>query len=63
MAGFGDGATLVHLGECFKGGFGGWGWNGQRQYWVVTPFGLHSGLRQSGDAFGVAFFVGLKPHA
>jgi hypothetical protein len=24
---------------------------------------LHDGLRQSGGAFGAAFFVGLKPHA
>ena len=34
--------------------------NKQRQYLVVSPFGLHSGLRQSGDAFGVAFFRGAE---
>jgi hypothetical protein len=30
---------------------------------VASPFGLRSGLRQSGEAFGLAIFVGLKPHA
>jgi len=34
---------------------------GQRQQQVVAPFGLHSGLRQSGSAFGAVFLAGLKP--
>jgi hypothetical protein len=56
---------------CSACGFGPDGWircgefsgdserrkNKQRQYSVASPFGLASGLRQSG------FFVGLKPHA
>ena len=30
---------------------------------VASPFGLRSGLRQSGSAFRRELFVGLKPHA
>jgi hypothetical protein len=30
---------------------------------VVTSFGLHSGLRQGGSAFGASSFAGLKPSA
>jgi len=48
------------LGWGLTGFWGGFEENRQRRYWVVSPFGLHSGLRQSGDAFGVAFFRGTE---
>jgi len=35
--------------------------DGKAIFRVVAPFGLHSGLRQSGSAFGAAFSAGLKP--
>ena len=34
--------------------------DGQGQYWVVAPFGLHSCLRQSGGRFATAFFRGAE---
>jgi hypothetical protein len=34
-------------------------WLGKESRSVVSPFGLHSGLRQSGSAFG-AGFIGTR---